>query len=275
MIAPRSLWIARLTFAEAVRAKFFNVLLLMALVLVMLAGFFQRFDFGTSQLKFIVDFGFGAVFLLGSILTLVMTTQSFYQELESRSITSILARPIHRWEYLLGKLLGVQALLLIFCLLTGLILAGLLTWEERLVLSKESGASEENVVKQSEVFLFLGVQWLRFSVLAALTLWIACLSRSSLYAMFVSFLALLACQLQYLAAEMYADAETKAGLWFAWFLKTIVPNLQIYNIGDLLVLESVQEPLNQSLIGSILGYSVLWYFAFYILAILFFKDREV
>jgi ABC-2 type transport system permease protein len=272
MMTQRIFWIAKLTFAEAVRAKFFSLLLLMALVLVSLAGFFQQFDFGASQLKFILDFSFGAVFLLGTILTLVMTTQTFYHEIQTRSIMSILARPIQRWEYLFGKLLGVQFLVLLFCLLTGVILTGLLTWEEHVLLLD---SEKTNIVYQSEVFLFLGVQWLKFSVIASLTLFIACLSRSSLYAMFVAFLAIIACQLQYLAAEMYADAETQIGLWFAWFLKTVVPNLQIYNIGDWLVLESKSGELPEGTYLDILKYSAVWYLVFFGLAALFFKDREI
>jgi len=268
----RTLLIAKLTFAEAVRAKFFSLLLMMALILVSLAGFFQQFDFGASALKFILDFSFGAVFLLGTILTLVMMTQTLYQEIQNRSIMSILARPIHRWEYLWGKLLGVQFLLLLFCLLTGIILTGLLTWEEKLLLLN---STESNLVNLGEVFIFLGVQWLKFSVIAALSLFIACLSRSSLYAIFVSFLAIIACQLQYLASEMYANAETQLGLWFAWFLKTAVPNLQIYNIGDWLVLESNKEEIPQGTLINILKYSAIWYITFFGLSVLFFKDREI
>ena len=275
MSYQRIFWIARLTFEEAVRAKFFSLLLVMALVLVSLAGIFQRFDFGASQLKFILDFSFGAVFLLGTILTLVMTVQSFYQEIQNRSIMSILARPVHRWEYLLGKLVGVQILIFLFCMITGLILTGLLTLEEKRLALEYPEGNRNNIVNQSEVFLFMGIQWLKFSVVSALTLFISCLSRSSLYAIFVSFLALMACQLQYLAAEIYSDAVTKFGIWFSWFLKTVIPNLQIYNIGDRLVLATTTEGLPEGTMVDIIKYSIVWYLAFYGLAVFFFKDREL
>lgn len=270
----KPLFIARLTFQEAVRAKFFNLLLFMALALVLLAGFFQNFDFGGSALKFIVDFGFAAVVMTGSILTLVMTAQGFYHEIENRTAATILSRPVHRWQYLLGKLMGIQALLLVFCALTGCILAGLLGWEERLYILDDPEAGGANPVKQTEVFLFMGIQWLKFSVLSALTLCITCLSQSSLYAMFVSFLALVACQLQYLAAEMYADAESRAGQAFAWFLDKAVPNFQLYNLGDQLVL-ATESPLPDGTIGGILLYSVVWYGVFLGLAVMFFSNREV
>jgi ABC-2 type transport system permease protein len=265
--------IACLTFQEAVRAKFFGLLLAMSLVLVLLAGFFQNFDFGGAGIKFIVDFGFAAVVLLGGLLTLVMTAQGVYNELENRTAAAILSKPVYRWQYLLGKAIGVQALLLVFCAATGCILAGLLGWEEHLQAMENTGAKLATPVRQSEVFLFMGIQWLKFSVITTLTLAVTCLSQSSLYAMFVSFLAVLACQLQYLAAELYKGVESKAGLAVAWFLKTAVPNFQAYNLGDQLVISTTALP--EGILADLLAYSTVWYFVFLGLAVMFFSGREV
>ena len=49
--------IAANTFLEAVRQKFFSALLLISVGLIFSASFFQQFDFGTNELKFIIDFG--------------------------------------------------------------------------------------------------------------------------------------------------------------------------------------------------------------------------
>ena len=38
----------RMTFAEGVRARFFGVLLLISLSILLTSNFFQQFDFGTS-----------------------------------------------------------------------------------------------------------------------------------------------------------------------------------------------------------------------------------
>ena len=107
MTLQRIYLIAQTTFAEAIRAKFFSVLLLISLGILFTANFFQQFDFGTSELKFILDFGFGAVLLFGSILSVVITTQIFFNEIEHRTAISILSRVIARWEFLLGKLFGI------------------------------------------------------------------------------------------------------------------------------------------------------------------------
>jgi hypothetical protein len=59
--------IAANTYQEGVRQKFFQVVFFVSVGLLLSANFFQQFDFGTSELKFILDFGFGAVFFLGSV----------------------------------------------------------------------------------------------------------------------------------------------------------------------------------------------------------------
>ena len=52
-------WIAKNTFLEAVRQKFFNFLLLLGLVMTAVSVGITGFNFGSSELKFIADFGFG------------------------------------------------------------------------------------------------------------------------------------------------------------------------------------------------------------------------
>jgi len=273
MILLRILLISQTTFAEAVRARFFTILLLISLGLLLGASYFQQFNFGTSELKFILDFGFGAVLLFGSILTVVITTQIFFNEIDHRTAISILCRAISRWEFLLGKLLGIASLLFFFCLITGVLLSVVLGIKET-ALSVES-ESTPNLVRQIEIFQFLGLQWLKFVVLTALTLCVASLSQSSLYTMVVSFLAILTCQLQHLAGEIYIEAESVAGRAFAWLLNTLVPNLQIYNVGDRMVLSSVIDPLPSGTLWDICIYSIIYIAVFFGLAVLFFRNREI
>ena len=170
-------------------------------------------------------------------------------------------------------LIGIAALLFVFCLVTGILLAVILGLKET-ALAKEVEFTE-TLVHQGEIFIFLGLQWLKFVVLTSLTLCVACLSQSSLYTMVVSFLGILACQLQYLAAEIHADAQTTLGKGFGWLLKTLVPNLQIYSLGDRMVLTSAIEPLPPGTYSMICVFSLLYTSVFFGLAYLFFRNREI
>jgi ABC-type transport system involved in multi-copper enzyme maturation permease subunit len=119
--------IAGNTFLEAVRQKFFNSLLLIAVALVGSAQFFQQFDFGANELKFITDFGFGALFFFGSILAIAATAQLFFAEIENRTALTMLAKPVTKLEFLAGKFAGAQLLMLVFTAVVTLVLAGILS----------------------------------------------------------------------------------------------------------------------------------------------------
>ena len=104
--------------------------LLISLSILLTSNLFQQFDFGSSELKFVLDFGFGAVQLFGIILCVVITSQIFFNEIDQRTAISILSRDIARWEFLAGKLIGVAALLLVFCLVTGTLLSLSCHWRK-------------------------------------------------------------------------------------------------------------------------------------------------
>lgn len=269
----RIVLMGRMTFAEGVRARFFGVLLLISLSILLTSNFFQQFDFGTSELKFVLDFGFGAVQLFGIILCVVITSQIFFNEIDQRTAISILSRDIARWEFLAGKLIGVAALLLVFCLVTGTLLSLVLSLKEAIIL-KESGESV-SLVEINEVYLFVILQWLKFSIIIALTLCVASLSQSSLYTMAVSFLAILACELQYLANDIYLDAESSFGRALGWVLKTVVPNLSIYNLGNQLGLNDNTAFGSAGFLFDICLHFIFYTSTFFALAVFFFRNREI
>ena len=68
---------------------------------------FREFNFGSSELKFIADFGFGGMTVFGSALAIIVTAQLFLGEIEHRTAMTLLAKPVYRSEFVLGKFLGV------------------------------------------------------------------------------------------------------------------------------------------------------------------------
>ena len=100
--SPARMWlIAGNTVLEASRQKLFNFLLLLALALVAGVQGFRDFNFGAPELKFLADFGFGAMAFFGSALTIVATAQLFFSEIEQRTALTLLAKPVWRAEFIL------------------------------------------------------------------------------------------------------------------------------------------------------------------------------
>src|SRR3989304_2598197 len=97
--SPKRVWIIALnTFTEAARQKVFNVLLIFALVIIASASFFAQFTF-TEQLKFVKDFCLGALSVFGTLIAIVGTAQLLPGEVENRTIYTILAKPVRRFEF--------------------------------------------------------------------------------------------------------------------------------------------------------------------------------
>ena len=104
--------IARTTFIELARLRVFYVLVLFALVLIISSSFIARISF-QQELQVTRDIALGAINFFLSMLAIVATAQLLPRDLEDRVIYSVLAKPVRRFEYMMGKFFGVLGLLTI------------------------------------------------------------------------------------------------------------------------------------------------------------------
>lgn len=268
--------IAGTTFLEAVRQKFFNSLLLISVALVGSSTFFQQFDFGAGELKFITDFGFGALFFFGSILSITATAQLFFNEIENRTALTMLAKPVYKLEFLAGKFLGAHLLMLCFTLVLTLVLVGILSWREAAILQQmdPEAVAEGGLIRYGDVFLFGFLQWMKFGILAAITLFVASFSNTNLYTIVVSFFILIICQLQYIARDAYAGMEAGWERILVFALGLVFPNFQLFNVGDQLVFD-VEQVLPAAVVLRMAAYGLVYTGAFVLLAQLNFRQREI
>ncbi len=236
----RTLWISRVTFLEAVRQRFFAFLLVLGAAMVLSSVSLRVFDFGHGELKFIADFGFGGMFFFGSVLAVVMTAQLFFSEIDNKTALTLLAKPLSRAEFLLGKFFGAWAVLGVFIVvLAGL--QGIVLWareQELIALAEQSGKipATFSVVGLGQLVL---MQWLRLGVVIAIVLAISALARTFLFAVVVGSLAVVAGQLQWIAQDAFlrpTDSPVYAA--FLWVSTRLIPNLQQFNLADALVLGS-------------------------------------
>jgi ABC-type transport system involved in multi-copper enzyme maturation permease subunit len=148
----RIVTIGRITLTEAIRQKVLNVLLVFALVLV--AGSVGFSGLGTAgpdtasvfdaQIKFVKDAGCGAIGIFGFLITLLSTAQLIPQELHNRTIYTILAKPVRRSEFLLGKFFGMVLLLTLCTALMSLAFAGTMYWQETNSLAATEATYDQN-----------------------------------------------------------------------------------------------------------------------------------
>jgi ABC-type transport system involved in multi-copper enzyme maturation permease subunit len=98
--------IARNTFKEAIRNRILYVILIFAIILIMLSGVVSKLTIA-SRTKIILDLGFSSINLFGVAIAIFVGVSLVYNELEKKSIYTIVSKPVARWQFLLGKYFGL------------------------------------------------------------------------------------------------------------------------------------------------------------------------
>jgi ABC-type transport system involved in multi-copper enzyme maturation permease subunit len=269
----RTLLIAQNTLREASRQKLLNFLLFLALVLVVGARWFRDFNFGAPELKFLADCGFGAIAFFGAALTIAATAQLFFSEIENRTALTLLAKPVWRAEFIVGKFLGIAALAAAFCVLLTALLAAVLWWREgQLMREFPDNFVEGRVVSYGMVVLAGTFQWLKLVVLAAFALLVASFAQTQLFTVVTGFFILVICHLQYLAQDAYVRGGTWIGRLTAGGIAAMFPNFQLYALADSL---NVADAPTWSQVMRIAVYSFGYVAVMCGLAVFSFRKREI
>jgi Cu-processing system permease protein len=113
LMLARVLVIALNTYREAVRARILHGLFALALATTgysLIVGAYTL----KNQLRVVSDLGAASISLYAIVVAVVLGATSLYRELELKTLFPILARPLTRTEYLVGKYLGTLLVLLVF-----------------------------------------------------------------------------------------------------------------------------------------------------------------
>src|SRR5215467_5798108 len=100
------------TLTELTRLRVFYVLLVFALLLIGCSIFMAQFSF-QQEFQILKDVSLGAISMFTSLLAIVATARMLPQDIEDRTLYTILAKPVPRFEYVVGKIAGVLLLLAI------------------------------------------------------------------------------------------------------------------------------------------------------------------
>src|SRR5947208_7059041 len=106
------------TLTELTRLKVFYILLIFALLLIGSSMFMAQFTF-QQEFQILKDVSLGAMSIFTSLLAIVATARLIPHDIEDCTVYTILAKPVPRFEYVLGKLAGVLLLLAISTLVMG------------------------------------------------------------------------------------------------------------------------------------------------------------
>lgn len=262
------LWIlACNTAREALRQKFVLATLLCSFGLLLSSLFFQQFNFGDGELKFLRDFGFGAMSFFGALLCVFAAGQLFFSDLEKRTVHLILAHPVSRWTFVLGKAMGVAWVVTGYLFAIALTLWGILYWRHGAV-----GAGTP--VVWTDLIIFAYLQSLRALVLIAVAILVGSYARSPLLTSIITLVLWVVFQIQHLAQDTWEQATTTWARLAAGLLRFGMPNFQYFSLGDQLVL---REPgyFNWWALGGVTAYAMGFAALYLGAAMVIFSRREI
>lgn len=259
----RVLAIARNTYRETVRDKILYNLILFALIMIFSSIMLGKLTLGNED-KVMVDLGLSSISVFGMLIAIFIGIGLVHKELEKRTVYALLAKPVHRYELILGKYLGLLFTLLVnlAVMTVGLELA---MW----YIGRISWAGHLRVLPA--VFLI----FLSLALTTALALLFSTFSTPALSALFTFFLWIIG----HFGRDLQAFAElTKSGVagLLCRILYYLLPNLGNFSIDGRAVLQTTgfSAPIGLAAVAGSTVYAILYCAAILALSILIFMRRD-
>jgi ABC-type transport system involved in multi-copper enzyme maturation permease subunit len=120
MVLSRVGVIARNVFLEVIRDRILYLIALFALLMVAATVLLPEVSAG-AQDKITLDLGLAAIHLLSVIIAIFVGTGLINKEIEKRTVLVLIAKPISRAEFIVGKHLGLSAVLAVLIAALGVI----------------------------------------------------------------------------------------------------------------------------------------------------------
>src|SRR6266699_654918 len=205
------------TFREAVRDRVLYNLVFFALLMMVAAIAVGQISIGIEQIV-IVSLGLSAISVIGLLICEFLELAWFSEGMDKWTPIALLAKPVRRWEFLLGKFGG---LVLTLAVNTAAMALGLLL---ALLYVKHSLERSDATVLVAVYFILL-----KLALIVALALLFSCFTTPLLAILFTAGLytvGLYVQELRNLPLELLSPAMTAFTKWLSYLL----PNFENFNV---------------------------------------------
>lgn len=114
----RIIAIAINTFKEAIRDKILYNLLFFALLMIGASLLLATLTVG-EQSKIIIDIGLASINIFGVLIAVLLGIGLISKEIEKRTIYNIIAKPVPRYQFLMGKYIGLLLTIVVNTIIMG------------------------------------------------------------------------------------------------------------------------------------------------------------
>ena len=235
------------TLTELTRLKVFYFLLVFAVLLIGSSMFMAQLTF-QQEFQILKDVSLGAMSIFTSLLAIVATARLIPQDVEDRTVYTILAKPVPRFEYLLGKIAGVLLLLAIGTVVMSAVFFLVLYAREQTLLHaimRQMAAAPREQVDEAlravrasafntDIFPGIIIIYLKASLLAALTLFVSTFATTNIFTIVVMAFVYFIGHLQAIAREYWLQEHSSGWITrvFLAVVALVFPDLQAFNLVD-------------------------------------------
>ncbi len=251
------------TVRETLRQKLLILITLLALALIASSKYFLRLDMGHEQLRFIFDFGSGALGFFGSVIAITAVCQLFHSEIENKTVVTLLSRPVRKADFVFGKIFGVCAALALFTLAVAVATGAMLAYTHSAFNSR--GINSTLPPNYGGFCVFVVIQWLKLCAIAAIAALVCSAARSFLFSVIVSFMAL---AVSFMNNAAFALGETPNV--FTNVASSVFPDLGIFAESEAFVF----APVDINAAAGAVAYALTYVIAAGLIASWIFSRRE-
>jgi len=282
--------IAKATIGDALRKKVLQIFLVVAIGLIIISlSFSQTLSFSTrggagADLMIVKSMGLGLMAIAGWLISLVMGVSLIPQEIERRTIYTILAKPVKRYEFIIGKYLGALGTLLINIGLMGIVfIIVIMVKAYGAEVPTSTPSTEINAPGMQAIGIFdMNMVWgvimiyLQFMVLSSVVLLFSVLLTPTVNffaGLGVYIVGLMAPMVQTLAKSEKAPAILKSFYWGVYYA---IPNIEKFNIltSPLLHPETgIVDPMVYT--GRMALYALFYSLIMMVVTVIIFERKEV
>ncbi len=280
--------IARITLTEALRQKTLNVVLVFGLVLLGGSDFFTQFSF-QEEFKFLKDLAYAVISISGLLVALMGAAQLIPAEIERRTLYTTLSKPVHRFEFVLGKYLGLLLLLTLIVAIMSAVFAGVLFWKESRILGDLAAgggaALEEGQIRMIEsvreqsrdpgMIQAIALIWCKLAVISAISVFFSTIATSTIFIVSTTLMIYFTGHLQAVARQLWLHEQTVPEFYKKAVLAVIswiIPDFQSYNLIDEII---AGNKILWSDSVPIMLYSLIYVAVIMAVASLIFEEREL
>ena len=162
-------------------------------------------------------------------------------EIERRTILTALCRPLRRWEFVVGKYLGLASLLGVMLGIMGAVFWAVLRWKEAQLIGAEGQAVAQAIQAEARDPRLWQAFWLiaaKLLVVCGIAVFFSTLATSTTFVVAMTLMVYLIGHLQSVAREQWLESGEAAGWALQAFLAAVallVPDFNLYGLIDEIV----------------------------------------